>query len=108
MRVHIIDREFSKFTEVNLSIYVHNILWRLLNNPHFPAPRPGLDELREKLGLLKREMTRLFSGDDQALDAVRATRGELETLLRDLADNLEEITHDRETLGTTGFGLVRE
>ena len=108
MKTHIIDREFSKFTEVNLSIYVHNILWRLLNNPHFPAPRPALDELREKLGSLKREMTRLFSGDDEALDGVRETRGELETLLRDLVDNLEETTHDRGKLGTTGFDLVRE
>lgn len=108
MKAKIIDREFSKFTEVNLSIYVHTILWRLRDNPDFPVPRPALEELREKLGVLKREMTRLFSGDDAALDSMRQTRGELEALLHQLANNLEESTRDREKLGTTGFDLVRE
>ena len=106
--MHIIERELSKFTEVNLSVYAHNILWRLRQNPHFPAPRPALEELREKLGVLKREVSRLFSGDDAALDAVRQTRGELEALLHQLADNLEDTTRDRGKLGTTGFDLVRE
>lgn len=108
MSTHIIDREFSKFTEVNLGIYVHNILWRLLNNPAFPAPSPTLEDLRGKLGVLKREMTRLFGGDDDALEAMRETRRELETMMRSLADNLEATTRDRAKLGTTGFDLLRE
>jgi hypothetical protein len=104
----IIDREFSKFTEVNLSVYVHNILWRLRDNPDFPAPNPSLEELRAKLGDLKREVTKLFSGDDPALDSMRATRHDLEEMMRDRADNLEATTRDREKLGTTGFELLRE
>jgi hypothetical protein len=108
MQSMIIDREFSKFTEVTLSVYVHNILWRLRDNPHFPAPTPGLEELRAKLGELKREVTKLFSGDDSALDPMRATRRDLEALMRNLADNLEETTPDGEKLRTTGFDLLRE
>ena len=108
MQSKIIDREFSKFTEVNLSVYVHNILWRLRDNPDFPAPNPGLEELREKLGELKREVTKLLSGDDGALDPMRSTRHALEELMRNLADNLEKTSHDRAKLATTGFDLVRE
>lgn len=108
MEKKIIDREFSKFTEVNLSVYVHNILWRLRDNPHFPAPNPTLEELRARLGELKREVTKLFSGDDRALEPMRATRHDLEEMLRRLADNLEAATHDRVKLGTTGFDLLRE
>jgi hypothetical protein len=107
MQSKMIDREFSKFTEVNLSIYVHNILWRLRDNPDFPAPRPTLDQLREKLAEMKRELTKLFRGDDSALDPMRATRRDLEQILRNLADNLEETTRDRAKLATTGFDLVR-
>jgi hypothetical protein len=107
MEKNIIDREFSKFTEVNLSVYVHNILWRLRDNPHFPAPSPTLEELRKKLGELKREVTKLFSGDDRALDPMRSTRRDLEVMLKILADNLEATTRDRAKLGTTGFDLVR-
>jgi hypothetical protein len=103
-----IDREFSKFTEVNLSVYVHNILWRLRDNPDFPTPNPSLEELRAKLGELKREVTKLFSGDDRALDRMRATRHNLEVMMRTLADNLEATTRDRAKLGTTGFDLLRD
>jgi hypothetical protein len=106
MPSQIIDREFSKFTEVNLSVYVHNILWRLRDNPHFPAPNPSLEELRAKLGELKREVTKLFSGDDRALDPMRSARHDLEAVLRTLADNLEETTPDRAKLATTGFDLL--
>ena len=104
----IIDREFSKFTEVNLSVYVHNILWRLRDNPHFPAPNPSLRDLRTKLGELKREMTKLFSGDDRALEPMRSTRHCLEEMLRLLADNLEATTRNRAKLSTTGFDFLRE
>jgi hypothetical protein len=90
----IIDREFSKFTEANLSVYVHNILWRLRDNPHFPTPTPSMEELRAKLSELKREVTKLFSGDDRALDPMRSTRRDLEAMLKTLADNLEETTRD--------------
>src|SRR3954467_11433379 len=108
MQSNIIDREFSKFTEVNLGIYVHNILWRLRDNPDFPAPRPTLEELREKLAEMKRELTKLFSGDDRALDPMRTTRQDLEDILTNLADNLEQTTRDRAKLATTGFELVRD
>jgi hypothetical protein len=107
MKRHIIDREFAKFTEVNLSIYVHNIVWRLRDNPDFPAPNPPVDKLREKLGELKRDLTKLFGGDDRALEAMRGTRVALERILINLADNLEETTQDREKLATTGFDLTR-
>ncbi|MFL6589636.1 MAG: hypothetical protein ACJ8M4_05635 [Chthoniobacterales bacterium] len=102
----IINREFSKFTETNLSVFVHNILWRLLNNPDFPTPRPTLEGLREKLGELKRGLDRLFGGDDQALETIRGTRAELEQMMRNLADNLEATTQDRVKLATTGFELL--
>ena len=108
MQSNIIDREFSKFTEVNLGVYVHNILWRLRDNPDFPAPNPTLEQLREKLAEMKRELTKLFSGDDLALDPMRATRHDLEEILRTLADNLEQTTRDRVKLATTGFDLVRD
>jgi predicted nuclease with TOPRIM domain len=106
VRAEIIDREFSKFTEVNLSVYVHHILWRLRDHPDFPAPTPTLNELREKLGEMKRELTKLLSGDDRALDSMQARRSELERIMKDLADNLEETTHERAKLGTTGFDLL--
>lgn len=102
----IIDREFSKFTEVNLSVYVHNILWRLLDNQDFPAPEPSLGALRGKLGELKRELERLFAGNDEALETMRTTRSELEAMMRDLADNLEATSQDRAKLATTGFDLL--
>lgn len=108
MQRNIIDREFSKFTEVSLGVYVHNILWRLRDNRDFPAPSPSLDELRAKLGELKREVTKLFSGDDRALDPMRASRRDLEEMMRKLASNLEETTRDRAKLGSTGFDLLRE
>ncbi len=108
MQRKIIDREFSKFTEVNLSVYVHNILWRLRDNPDFPAPNPSLEEVRAKLGDLKREVTKLFSGDDRALDRMRATRRDLEEMMRHLADDLETTSRDRGKLGTTGFDLLRD
>ena len=91
-----------------MSVYVHNILWRLLDNPDFPAPKPALAEVREKLGELQRDLTRLFAGDDGALDPMRRTRRELETMLRNLADNLEATTRDRGKLATTGFDFLRE
>jgi hypothetical protein len=106
MKGHIIDREFAKFTEVNLSVFVHNILWRLRDNPDFPAPKPTLEELREKLGEMRRELTKLFEGDDPALESMRARRRELETIMRDLADNLEATTQDRQKLGGSGFDLL--
>jgi len=103
-----IDRDFSKFTEVNLSVFVHNLLWRLLNNPHFPRTVPSTDELREKLGNLKRALSRLLNGDDTALETVAANRQELEALMNDLADNLEMTAgNDREKLESTGFELLR-
>jgi hypothetical protein len=108
MQSKIIDQEFAKFTEVNLSVYVHNILWHLRDNPDFPAPNPRLEELRKKLGEMKREVTKLFSGDDGALDPMRSTRNDLEEMLRNLADSLEETTRDRAKLGLTGFDLLRE
>jgi hypothetical protein len=108
MQRQIIDRDFSKFTEVNLSVYVHNILWRLHDNPDFPTPNPSLEELRKKLGELKREVSKLFSGDDRALDRMRSTRHDLEEMMRNLTDNLEATTHDRAKLSTTGFDLLRE
>ena len=108
MKTPIIDREFSKFTEVNLSVFVHNILWRLLSHPDFPKPHPTLEALRGKLGDLKRELNRLFGGDDGALETIRGTRSELEEMMRTLADNLEATTQDREKLATTGFELLRE
>src|SRR4051812_4273689 len=108
MQAKIIDREFSKFTEVNMGVYVHNILWRLRDNPDFPAPRPTLEELREKLAEMKRELTKLFSGDDRALDQMHAARHHLEEILRNLADNLEATTRDRAKLATTGFDLLRD
>ena len=106
MQKKIIDREFSKFTEVNLGVYVHNILWRLRDNPDFPAPIPALDELRQKLGEMKREVTKLFGGNDAALDLMRAKRHELEVMLVNLANNLEKTTRDRTKLETTGFDLL--
>jgi uncharacterized membrane-anchored protein YhcB (DUF1043 family) len=106
METGIIDREFSKFTEVNLSVYVHNILWRLLNNQNFPAPQPSLGDLREKLGELKRELESLFAGNDDALETMRRRRRELEGLMSELADNLETTTRDRVKLETTGFDLL--
>jgi hypothetical protein len=108
MQRKIIDREFSKLTEVNLSVYVHNILWRMHDNPHFRTPNPSLEELRKKLGELKREVTKLFSGDDRALERMRATRHDLEAMMRTLADNLEATTRDRAKLGTSGFDLLRD
>jgi hypothetical protein len=108
MKMPVIDRQFSKFTEVNLSVFVHNIVWRLLNHPDFPAPRPSSEELRGKLGELKRDLDRLFGGDDRALEMIRRTRAELEEMMRRLADNLEATTRDRMKLGTTGFELLAE
>ena len=89
-----------------MSVFVHNILWRLRDNPDFPEPQPSLEELRAKLGEMRRELTKLFEGDDPALELMRARRGELEGIMRDLADYLEATTQDREKLGETGFDLL--
>lgn len=98
-----LNRGFSQLREDELDNKAQFIITALTGNAKFPTPTPTLANVQTKLDAYRTAMARDDSGRTAAVDTSRA---ELETILGQLAGNLELTSGVTDAdLATTGFDM---